>query len=365
MEILLYLLMFMIGYVGMVIILHNNDIHRYFIYAFVLCFVLLANFHIDGAAELKDLEFYIHYYVHDYDSYFEIGYVLLTRIVKFFFGHNPYVFISIFALLIFLLVVAAARICSFYLEKDEATYLPMNNLSRSFCLFYFVCFYWGCFFVSMTLRVGLATAMLYSATAFAINKKMFYCYLVAAASVFFHSSCIVYILGVSVLLFVKNVTAKQFYIWFSIIVISRFVLGYAFPLGKLLLNLVMNFDIFSHYFEYILTPQSSEAVSYAPSLQDLLYCIIGFLMIKGNLSNRTYNRSVVIYFMGLTMGMIFQGSSISMRLQWIFLSMMIFPLLLFFLDRNYSMKTKLAVVFSYAVLEQIMAIRQFGWFILV
>ena len=353
----------MIGYVGMVAILHDNDIHRYFVYAFVLCFVLLAIFHIDGAAELKDLEFYIHYYIHDYDSYFEIGYVVLTRIVKSIFGRNPYVFISIIALLIFLLVVAASKICGYYLVDEKDTYMQMNNMSRSLILFYFVCFYWGCFFVWMTLRVGIATAMLYSATAFAINKRMLYCYLVALSAILFHSSCIVFILGISVLLFVKRMSVKQLYIWFFIVLLFRMVFGFVFPLGKLLLSIVLNFDIFAHYFEYIIgaDPNSTAGVS----LQDLLYFLFGFLMLKGNLSNQTYNRSVIIYYVGLTIGVIFQGSAVSMRLQWLFFAMVIFPLYYFVLDKSFSVRTKLMVVFGYAVLEQIMAIRQFGWYILV
>lgn len=363
MEIILYFLMFFVGYVGVVVSLRNQDVHWAFSAVITLLFIFLACSRMASDMELKDLWFYVYYFMHDYDSYFEIGYVALTRIVKFFFGHNSYALISVISIFVILLVVAASKICGYYLVDEKDTYMQMNNMSRSLILFYFVCFYWGCFFVWMTLRVGIATAMLYSATAFAINKRMLYCYLVALSAILFHSSCIVFILGISVLLFVKRMSVKQLYIWFFIVLLFRMVFGFVFPLGKLLLSIVLNFDIFAHYFEYIIgaDPNSTAGVS----LQDLLYFLFGFLMLKGNLSNQTYNRSVIIYYVGLTIGVIFQGSAVSMRLQWLFFAMVIFPLYYFVLDKSFSVRTKLMVVFGYAVLEQIMAIRQFGWYILV
>ena len=360
MNIILYFLMNIIGVCGVVNELKRQKSDRLIFFIYTFLFLLIACLRVGAVKDLSDLAYYIDYFKNDIDSYFEPGYVFVTNCIKFLFGHNPYALIIVISSWVILFTYLASKICQKYMQDCSDTYLLSRNTSFYICLFFFVCPYWGGFFSWMTLRVGLATTLLYCASAYAINNKMLLSLLIAAVTILFHTSSVIFFLGMIPLIFVKEVKRRTYYIWFILILVSRFASYFTVSVGSIVESVVLSNDIFSHYINY-LEPDVESSGLLSP--QDIMYFLMGLLMLKGNLSDIKYNRAVLIYYLGLTAGAVFAGNGITMRLQWFFLSMVIFPLYYFVLDRRFAFKTKMNVALIYLLLQVGLAIRQFGWYI--
>lgn len=171
MNLLLYILLTFVGFVGLNAELKSFKSNKFLFLLFTFLFVLIACLRIDSNLFLGDLSYYIDYFKDDSETYFEPGYVMLTQIVKFVFGKNEYALVVVISLWIIAFVIFASKICITSM-RNNIVYVPCNETSYYFSLFYFVCFYWGCFFVWQTFRIGLATSILFCASALAINGKM-------------------------------------------------------------------------------------------------------------------------------------------------------------------------------------------------
>ena len=358
MNLLLYILLAFVGFIGLNDELKSFKSNKALFSLFSLLFVLIACLRIDSNLFLGDLSYYIDYFKDDSETYFEPGYALLTQIVKIVFGKNEYALVIVISLWVIFFVIFASNICVASMRNNNI-YLPCRKTSYYYTLFYFVCFYWGCFFVWQTFRIGLATSILFCASALAINKKMKLSLLVALISIFFHTSCFIFVLGIIVLCFVNMPSFKQYVVWFILIIVFRLVSFFTFSIGGVLESIILMDDMFSHYSYYL----TAEDIDSGFSIQDVIYHVFGLIMLRGNLRDPRYNRAVMIYFLGLTAGVIFMGSGITMRIQWLFLSMVVFPLYYFVLDKSFSFSCKLRLIVAYTIIEEALAIRQFGWYI--
>jgi hypothetical protein len=349
--------MFLVGYVGLVDELKNRRTKKGLFFLFIFLFVLIACLRIDSVKDLGDLEFYIDYFKDDYDSYFEPGYVFVTNVIKTLFGHNSYALVTIVALWVVICTVLASKICSKHVTYNRD---DRNHSSYYLCLFFLVCFYWGCFFSWQTLRIGLAIPILYCSSAFAINGKKKMSLLVALFSILFHTSCVIFLLGMIIVCYIEMLSKKQYQLWFVIILVFSLFSSFVISLGNLIESVVMSNVLFSHYIEY-LDPEPVTSSPFSP--QTIAYLFFGYMMLKGDLANKLFNRAVLIYYLGLTAGVVFAGTGIAMRIQWLFLAMVIFPLYYFAICKRYPLKSRISILLLYTIIEQVMTIRQFGWYI--
>jgi hypothetical protein len=84
-------------------------------------------------------------------------------------------------------------------------------------------------------------------------------------------------------------------------------------------------------------------------------------MLFGNLNNSQYNRTVMFYFVGLTIGCFFQSAIIVMRVQWLFLTMIVLVVYFFLKDGKFSLEVKLLTIGGYFLIQSVMALRVLGW----
>ena len=84
-------------------------------------------------------------------------------------------------------------------------------------------------------------------------------------------------------------------------------------------------------------------------------------MLWGNLEDKRYNRAVMLYFIGLSLGTLFQTTIIVMRIQWMFLPMVVFVLYYYLRDNQQEEVKKQIVLVSYCFIQSIMALRYLGW----
>lgn len=361
MNLILYLLLILLGYIGVVYELKNRRSCNMLLVFLTFIFFLLAIDKVWRNYDLGDLDYYIEYFLTDQDKYFEPGYVCYTNVIKLLFGYNEYALVGCGVLWVVIFVYIASRINSYYLSKCDFTsnFYDLKYSSYTLCLLFFVIPYWGCFFTWQTIRIGMAITLLYCSTAFFVNHKLVYSMLFAIVAFSFHYSCIIFIVTVLLLYFLKKSSIRFYLLWFFAVLFLRLSSSLLTSVVGLIESLV-EFETFSHYQEYV----EPDLVGGGFSPQDIAYHLFGLLMIKGNLGDERYNKTVSLYYCGLTLGALLGFTSISMRVQWLYYAMIVFSLYYFVLDKSFKLKLKLLVLVGYTLIEQVMALRQFGFYVL-
>lgn len=360
MEILLYVLMCIVGFIGVAKELNTTRSNSGFYYTFLILFLIIACIRLDSKMELGDINYYIDYFEDDVTSYFEPGYIYFTKAIKFIFGFNPYILIASASVWIFVFCNLASKICSNYIPKDLDYLLSNQKTSFYISLTYFVCVYWGCYFAWQTLRIGLATSIMLCSSAFFINNKIKHSVVLALFSILFHTSCVIFAAGIFILSVLKPLKCNAFLCWIIIIIITRIVtvdlsavINVVGTLGD-----VETLERFAAYSD----PERFNELGFFGA-QNIFYHVSAFLMLKGDLKDPRFNKAVLLYYFGLTLGVLFQYSEITMRIQSLFLTMIVFVLYYFSIDKHFKLKTKLLIIFAYTIVEMGFAIRQFGWYI--
>lgn len=348
------------GYIGTRYEIVNKKTNKYIYYGVVLLFGLIACLRITQVKDLGDMGHYITYFVYDIDTYFEIGYVYLTKFIKLIFGYSPYgllIFICVWNV-IFLYI--ASLICRKYeMEKCSGYLFSFKDTGYCQALFFFAMLYWGAFFTWETIRVGLSVSLLFCSTACLIYKKKEYSIVFAVIACLFHTTSIIFLLGIIPLLYIDKLGKKWLAIWFVVILLLRFAFNNIIPISSYVSYVISSDNVFEHYENYDINKKAIGGFS----LQDIMYHLFGLAMLLGNEKNNQYMRSVFIYYVGLFIGALFVGISGSMRLQSLFYAMIIFVLYFFILERRYKLSTKMWMISLYATTQIVMTLRQFGWYI--
>lgn len=375
-----------------------------------LLFLVVLCSRIGHDQDYNDLNYYITYFLNDDDKYFEPGYVVFVSIVKTIFGYNPNAFIFCVGLFEVLFLFLAYRILSKpntfdrvknkkrdnkrwivtrnlvirrrILKKKKESAVRTNrcvtirrnvrdggrlsilvNFHGFIPLFFVYALYWGVSFGCEVLRLGMALCILFCAVAAVITNKPRLALVFFPLAFTFQYTSLGLIVAVLFFMFFKE--PKKVTLW--VVFLLGMLIDQAYTwgllsasLGNTVLDKVLSAgEIFSHYDQYSGQDETTSALS----LQYWAYHLFGALMLFGNLADHRYKRAVTIYIMGLFVGSLFNGSVFSMRLQWLFLPVIIFALFFFLRDYHYTLKTRLSVLGFYSVIEAVMAVRYLGFYL--
>lgn len=356
MNIILYLLMIIVGFLGTVRELNRKSSNRLFA-LLILLFVSTAISRVGHSSDISDLTSYINYFLDDNNAYFEPVYVFLTDSIKLLFGYNPYMLIATVSLWIVLFVCLSERICSSLYSTEGAAERYKNTFFLIFCA------YWGCCFACEGLRNGMGVSLLFCAIACEINDKHVWAIIACLLAFFVHMSSLVLLPGIIVLLlFKRKISAKVYVVWILALIGVDLLLAISpnvnIPIVSNIFGTIEQIEVLSHYESY----EDEKAGSYL-STQYVTYHLFGLLMILGNLKDIKYNRAVLLYFIGLTLGSIFQTSIIVMRIQWLYLSIVVFVLYYFCRSNSFSFDRKIVFLLGYVLIQSIMVLRYLGWYL--
>ena len=360
MNLLLYLSMAAVGYIGTLHELLYGRTNKGLLFATVSLFILTVCSRIGYCTIGDDLFTYIDYFQQPGEIYFEPGYLFVTDIINVLLGSAPEVLVVTVSMWIVCFFALACLICTWFDDQYE------SYNSEIFCtcylnsMLFFMVLYWGCFFAAETLRVGMAISLLYCSCALMINKKVLYAILLSLVAVLFHYSSAFFTLCLILMFFLKNISKTQYLCWFFILFAVDVVVGLlhsvSLPGIDQLFEMMSNIDMLVHYTSY----EDRDRLVYM-NTQYFTYHILGFLLIFGNLDDERYNKVVSIYFIGLTLGTVFQSIEVGIRIQWLFLSMIVFAFYYYLRDEKYSFIVKNTFIGLYAIVQQIMLLRVLGW----
>ena len=358
MNLVLYLSMVVAGYLGALYEQMFNRSSKWLLGTTVVLFVLTACSRLGYSYAYSDLTEYIHYFLDDNDVYFEPGYVFLTDSIKFVFGDEPLVLIGFIALWVVAAVLLSDLICTRQYgwdDQEEVNFYPST-------LILVVILYWGCSFACEGLRNGLAISLLFCASSLAINEREGYATLICLSALLFHYSVILFLPGILALWIIKQFNRDVYIYWFVVLIVLDIIMAtvitFQIPFVSDIFNLMGEIEMLSHYDNY----NNEDAGSYF-STQYVTYHLFGLLMLLGDLNDKKYNRAVMLYYIGLTLGTLFSTSIIVMRIQWLYLSMVVFVLYYFLRDQKWDLWKKQSVLVSYMLIESVMVLRYLGWHI--
>ena len=355
MNLVLYMSMVVSGYLGALYEQMFSRSNRWFLAATALLFVLTTSSRLGNSFDYSDLTIYIQYFIDNNEAYFEPGYVFLTDSIRFVFGDNPLALMVFVALWVVAAVLLSDVICTKCQKggQDEVSFFPSTLLLA-------VILYWGCIFACEGLRNGLAISIMLCASALAINERTGYAALLSVLAILFHYSAILFLPGILVLRVVKQINRDIYLYWFVLLFVLDIILTavYTFQIPYIsdFFELMDEWEMLSRYDAY----NEEEAGSYF-STQYVTYHLFALLMLFGNLNDKRYNRAVMIYFIGLSFGTLFSSLIIVMRIQWLYLSMVVFSLYYFLRDKDMDILKKQTVLCGYTLIEAVMILRYLGW----
>lgn len=357
MNIVIYMMMVAAGGLGCLHELLYDRTNRWLLGSTGLLFVLAVCSRIGYGYDYSDLTHYINYFLEDNDAYFEPGYVFVTDIIKQTVGYYPTALVTFIAIWILLTALASDFICSRFNTTDhqEFQYYPSTFI-------FLLILYWGCCFACEGLRSGLAIPLLFCASALLINEKFWAALLISALAVLFHYSAAIFILGIAVLAVMKTLDRNGYLYWFLTLIGLDLFMGFVhtveIPFISQFFSMVGEFEELAHFDKY-----SEEVAESYFSTQYVTYHLFGLLMLWGDLEDRKYNRAVMLYYIGLSLGTLFQSTIIVMRIQWLYLPMVGFVIYYYLRNSCRLPQEKYAVVVSYGLIQSVMVLRYLGWHI--
>ena len=356
MNLLLYIMMVGIGVLGCTYEMLYGKTNRWILLSTGLLFILTTCSRIGNAYDYSDLVQYIHYFMEDNDAYFEPGYVFLTDMIKWTIGYHPIMIVVFISIWIFIFALLSEKICCLNMECEDE--IDASCYPSTFFLLFII--YWGCCFACEVLRNGLAIPVIFCAAALLIRGKYWMALLVSAFAVLFHYSSVIFIPGIIIMVVIRKLQVKWFVYWFFALIILDILIGFVFsleiPIVSGLFNMLEDLEDLSHFNAY----NDAEVEGYF-STQYVTYHVFGLLMLWGNMEDKLYNRAVMLYYIGLSLGTLFQTTIIVMRIQWMFLPMVVFALYYYLRDHQQFDVKKQMVLAGYCFIQSIMALRYLGW----
>lgn len=365
MSITFYFLMVLFGYLGMKREILDGKKSSSCLIGLLVLFICAICSRVGHGYDYSDITYYVDYFLNDNNVYFEPGYVFFIDTIKFLWGYRPLFYIASVGLWIIVFVLLSNRIGFMLSPRTLLTgeIQENNNTLYSYsCTFFFLfSLYWGCSFGCEVIRLGMAISILFCSMAFAVNEKYLYAIPFVVIAFFFQYTSLVFMSALIVLYYLKPLTKKVYIYWVICLIFGDFLFAVGLApslLGSSFLNQVLSFsDVFSHYEAYDNYKEGD--ISWL-SLQYIAYYVFAFYMLAGNLDSERYNRSIMIYYIGLTFGVLLRGTDYAMRIQWIFFPSIVFALYYYITEGCSIAKKKLYIASLYSIIQMAMAIRYLG-----
>ncbi|MDD3945595.1 MAG: EpsG family protein [Bacteroidales bacterium] len=365
MSLYLFLFMFLLGYVCTIRELsykQNKGVYRILFFGL---FVLTAISRVGHSYDYSDLTNYVDYFKSGNLAYFEIGYVWLTDLIDKNIGTKGVHLV--FVVSMWTLFFASLSVILNKLE-DSKSFLAIpksvihgNLMSGYYTLVFMFSVYWGLAYAAEGLRNGLATSLLLCSASLCISGYIAVSLIPIFIATLFHSSAIAFLIVPMCFLFVKNILKKSILLkWFITLLIFDVIMQATDHFNAtVIFSRAVGIDLAAT--ERLLIYKDSDVGNYF-STQYITYHLIGYIMLLGPLDEKRYNKSVLIFFIGLTMGSLFQTTAIVMRIQWLFFVMSVFSIYYMGQSQRVRNKTKAMVITLLSIVQAIMILRYLGYY---
>lgn len=274
---------------------------------------------------VPDTESYVSYYLSEdpslafFDNYgYEIGFQVLTKVIKSVFGDNYTAYFAAIAALN-LLILNFAFILFF---RNDAVYneQTLNKSDRDVTIdvkssillniLYFM--YYGMYLNAITLRVGLAFSLTILISAIAVNAKKIQDHIIILFLLIInytlHATSVIALPIILILVYSKELKKKTYIISLSLIGIIYF-LNLTSRLGGATFNAVVNFSnlsVLSTKLEnYSGSSYLFEAVGVSSKF--LFYFIMAFVFMLSDFANKFFYKFYNVYIVGLLVYSLFRS----------------------------------------------------------
>ena len=380
MNIALVWILFIIGLTGTALELLGKRssllLQLLYIVSFTLC-AISRILSVDATKDTPDLAAYLKYYLTYDNAYFEKGYVAFCNIVRWIAGTNSIALVfssTIWIILFFALTVSILnkQYFSAALEKTinekrakQIFILPKNHVNYFSTMLFLFCAYWGICYSAEIIRQGMSNVLLSLALAFILNNQWLFSFFSFLIALNFHRSSIMFFPALLLILVLKKYPSrKSFYVWFAILLCADIIIQNTALLDieffVKILGCFQGNPYVSRFFEYI----NTDAGNYFTT-QYITYHFFALLMLQGDFETGNRKKIALIYYMGLTFGTLLQKSVIYMRIQWVYLPVVILALYYYIKDdRTQSDRVKFGIATAYSALQTVMAVRYLGGYII-
>lgn len=372
MNLILVCMMFLVGMIGSFLEIFKKKSYLIIQWLFILLFVLCILSRTKFDYKYTDFTIYVKSFITGNNLYFEEGYVKYCELIKKIFGNNGKAFILFNACFMMIILSCAIRILNVGINggginKFGIKDFVFKSLSTNYIssvLFAFTA-YWGCVFAGMTIRQGLGITISILAFSFILVDKKIAGLILLLLSTQFHNSMYIIIPVVFLMLILKKYPSRKFFCWWILLLILSDIIINMTSIFSLdfftnILNKYSNFLPVTRFFIY--SGNQSE-INYF-STQYIFYHVMAILMLCMDFKDIFVCKSVFLYYIGLTLGTIFSKTIIVMRMEWVFLPMIIFSIYFYIRDNEYiSNQVKFISLSGFALLQMIMALRLLGVYI--
>jgi len=306
-----FILLFVVSYIFLFLSFFRLiKIEKIFIsiYIFLVCFCVAIR-----GRNTPDTSGYLNFYETvtpgDFSSVlyytYEIGFQLLTHILKMLFSGNKIIYLFSIALLNSILVVDATR------KIIHRAFCENINLKFPLLFSIIIYFsYYGIFYNAITIRAALAMGLYLEALAIVLKKSISLVDLAILAfvlfiSYFFHTSSVVFFCIIIVSFFNLRLSSRTYlFVWLfcSLIFFSRInvLLVESLVTGSLTVMSTLSGTIFSKFSLY---EDVFSELEYKLSFKYIFQLVLGLLFLIGPIhKSRTYYKLLNIYFCGLLVG---------------------------------------------------------------
>lgn len=251
-------------------------------------------------------------------SYFELGFIILSYLIKIIIGNNIKIYfflLSLFQLLV--LLYAIKNILNHNIEQNK------KKLKYKVLVLFLIVYipYYGIYYNSIVLRQSFSIAFTTLGISFLINKKLINYLVSSILAILFHRTSIIFIIIGLIIYIIKYYINKKYYNYYIYILII--ILSIIIGINYNMIFIIMNREIIKNFIDermmrYILEIMNEQYVIF--SLRNILLAIKFILIliiykdIKCLKNDADINFIFYIYFIGILINMIFSSKSYIQRI---------------------------------------------------
>lgn len=269
--------------------------------------------------DVPDTEVYMNYFLMEeadlinfYDYGFEWGFQLLTKLVKFISEESYHLFFWIVAIInLSIMYTATKQIISVYNDEttDEDNDTLLNIEKDKFYAFIFLTLYiafYGLYLNAIVIRVGIAFSLIVLASSFALKPKLqFKDYILIALfialAVLFHSTALLGIIIILIILLSKRYSMK-FYLIFLIVTGLFYFFNITTRLGGTVINVISSLNtltLLSNRLERY--DVQSLMMSEGISMKFVFFWIMSFFLLFSGENKKVFYKIFNVYIFGIVL----------------------------------------------------------------
>lgn len=373
MNIYLFAALFLTGAAGTIYEFRHKKTNYCIAGIFCILFVATAVSRVYRVNELRaysDMAYYLKCYSEGNSSYFALGYRVLSKAL-YMLHCNEYVLIG---------VIASLNILCIWLAYDRLVRYRRKHAKETGAFLCAVLFtysmYWGFLFATEGIRQGMAITICILSIAFMLNEEVAASLIAFVIACLFHKSIL---LAVAILILIrfrkKKLARKNYLIWMISLIIIDFIfavirVNVGDPVTSLMSVIVQGISSLyapaSRILAYFANQQTQNTLFGYMTTQYIFYNMVAIWLVSGDIEDELLNRSVLIYFIGLTIGTFFRGFIAVIRLQWVFMGITTIAIYAYLSVKAVSWWNNKYIKYTSVILycgwQSVMILRYFGMY---